>query len=190
MSYPEDRVLVAVITRRKDLRLAREQHWYRIPLARMPQGVAASYLAFFTAARVAGRERSGIYWYARLAGVELLRRRDLLPEESQRADELYYRLQLADWQPCARPILNPQGRAFAFIHSTWDRFCQARRICDLTSRAPGLVARDKLLQRPPRQCEQHSCDGQKSLLWQRAQWRHAAHPLLDADCLPLSGQAS
>ncbi len=190
MSYPEDRVLVAAITRRKDLRLAREQHWYRIPQARMPQGVASGYLAFFTAARVAGREQSGIYWYARLAGVELLRRRDLLPEESQRADDLYYRLQLADWQPCARPILNPEGRVFAFIHSTWDRFCQARRISDLTSRAPGLVARDNPLQRRLRQREQRSCEGQGSLLWQRAQWRHTAHPLLDSDCLPLAGHAS
>ena len=62
MNQAEDRVLVAAITRRKDLGLAREAHWYRIPLARMPLGVPAEYLAFFTAARVAGKDRSGIYW--------------------------------------------------------------------------------------------------------------------------------
>ena len=182
-------MLVAAITRCKDLRLARDERWYRIPLARMPLGVTAEYLAFFTAARVAGKERSGIYWYARLAGVELLRRRDLLPEERQRAGELYYRLQLGDWQTCARPILNPEGRVFAFIHSTWDRFCQARRISDLTSRAPGFVTRDSPLQRTARlwQDSQHH-PVPAPLPWQRACWRLPARPLLDNDCQPLSGQ--
>ena len=190
MNQAEDRVLVAAITRRKDLGLAREAHWYRIPLARMPLGVTAEYLAFFTVARVAGKERSGIYWYARLTGVELLRRRDLLPEESQRADELYYRLQLDGLQTCARPILNPEGRAFAFIHSTWDRFSQARRISDLTSRAPGFVMRDSPLQRTVRQQDDMlRCAAPASMPWQRARWRLPAQPLLDNDCQLLSGQA-
>ena len=189
MSQPEDRVLVAAIRRRKDLRLACDERWYRIPLARMPRGVPAEYLAFFTAARVAGKERSGIYWYARLAGVELLRRCDLLPEESQRADELYYRLQLGDWQTCARPILNPEGRAFAFIHSTWDRFSQARSISDLTTRAPGFVTRDSPLQCIPRQRQGLRRNAvPEPMPWQRARWRLPAQPLLDNDCQPLSGQ--
>ena len=53
MTWPEDRVLVAAITRRRDLRLAREAGWYRIPFGRMPQGIPAEYIAFFTGARVA-----------------------------------------------------------------------------------------------------------------------------------------
>jgi len=183
MSRPEDCVLVAAITRRKDLRLAREQRWYRIPQVRMPQGVPAEYLAFFTGARVAGKERGGIYWYARMTGVELLRRRDLLPDEPQRADELYYRLQLGEWQTCARPVLNPEGRVFAFLHSTWDRFCQARCISDLSSRAPGLVPREPPRRYPRRRA---AAERRRPSLTQR---RRPAQWLLDADCLPRAGLA-
>ncbi|MCE2489496.1 MAG: hypothetical protein J4G17_05930 [Anaerolineae bacterium] len=145
MSWPEDRVLVVAITRRSDLRRAREEGWYRIPVARMPRGVAAEHLAFFTGARVIGREKGGIYASARVTGVELLRRRDLLPLEWQRANDLYYRVQLEDWRWREPPLLNPERRAFAFIHSTWDRYCQARRISDLTRRAPGFVPRERPL---------------------------------------------
>ena len=35
--YPEDRVLVGVIRRQRDLRLARDEGWYRIPLAHWPR---------------------------------------------------------------------------------------------------------------------------------------------------------
>ncbi len=183
MGNPEDRVLVAAITRRSDLRLARRQGWYRIPLARLPGGVPAEYLAFFTAARVAGRARSGIYWYARLAGVELHRRSDLLPQEWRRADELYYKVQLADWQERAQPVLNPEGRAFAFIHSTWDRFCRAQCISDLTSQAPGLVKRDLPLRpRLPAPLPPSGVAGRRRL--RQPAWRQALHPLLDGDCRP------
>ena len=189
MSHPEDRVLVAAITRRKDLRLARDSRWYRIPRLRMPEGVATEYLAFFTSARVAGRERGGIYWYARLGGVELQRRRDLLPEESLRADELYYRLQLGDWCTRAQPVLNPEGRVFAFLHSTWDRFCQATRISDLTSRAPGYVRRDLPLRPPRRRANLRADAGSRRPLAPAFPWRTSGPALLDADCLPHCGPA-
>ena len=177
-------MLVACVTRRRDLRLLREAGWYRIPLARMPQGVAAEYLAFFTGARVMGRGRGGIHGFARLRGVELCRRRDLLPDEAQRADELYYRLQLGEWQDCDPPIFNPEGRVFAFLHSTWDRFRAARRISDLSSRAAGHVPLERPLWRAPRQAGPAPAAGHAR--WPRrrdARPRSLAHPLLDADCV-------
>lgn len=179
MSWPEDRVLVAAITRCADLRLACDEGWYRIPVTRMPQGVPAEYIAFFTGARVIGREQGGIYAYARVKGVELLRRRDLLPDETQRGEDLYYRVQLGDWRWREPPLLNPERRVFAFIHSTWDRFCRARCVSDLTSRAPGFVAREpsflRVARRPPRAA---------AVFESRVKCRGAAAPLLlDDDCL-------
>ena len=182
MTWPEDRVLVASITRRRDLRLAREAGWYRIPFGRMPQGIPAEYIAFFTGARVAQRDHGGIYGFARVKGVELLRRRDLLPDEPQRADELYYRVQLGEWQRRQPPLLNREGRAFAFLHSTWDRFCQAGSIAELTTRAPGFVPRE----RPHgRSLARHGVERRvtPAARWSAppATWRRRAHPLLDAD---------
>src|SRR5690349_2810571 len=48
------RVLVAVVTRPCDLAKAREEGWYRIPLARAPCALAAEYLAFYQTAALGG----------------------------------------------------------------------------------------------------------------------------------------
>ena len=141
--YPDDRVLVGAITRKKDLKRARDAHWYRIPQAKITRGIHAEYLAFFVNSRVAGRSESGIYYFARRAGVELAYRRDLLPDEAAhpRADEVYYKVQLTDWQEKSPPILNPSRRSISFIYTTWDRFVHAREIKDLYSEADYFVDR-------------------------------------------------
>ena len=41
--YAEDRVLVGVINRKKDLDQARYHHWYRIPRGRAAKGIHAEY---------------------------------------------------------------------------------------------------------------------------------------------------
>lgn len=141
--YPEDRVLVGAITRKKDLKLARDQGWYRIPQARAPRGIDTEYLAFFLSGRVAGQPGGGIYYFAERAGIELAYRRDLLPDEADhpRAGEVYYQMQLRNWQEKTPPVLNPTRRTVAFIYTTWDRFLQAAEIPDLYSAADSYVDR-------------------------------------------------
>lgn len=142
--FPEDRVLVGVINRKRDLDVLLTECWYRIPQARMPQGVYAEYLAFFLSRAAArGRGASGIYYFARFAGVELLHRRDLLPDEAghPRADERYYKVQLTQLEEKAPPILNSTRRSISFIFTTWDRFVGAVDVCDLYSSADYYVDR-------------------------------------------------
>lgn len=143
MTYPDDRVLVGAITRKKDLKCARDDGWYRIPQARMTRGVHAEYLAFFLNSRVADQPESGIYYVARQSGVELAYRRDLFPDEANhpRAGDVYYKVQLHDWQAKDPPVLNPTRRTIAFIYTTWDRFVNAREIKDLYSDADYFVDR-------------------------------------------------
>ncbi len=130
--FPEDRVLVGVINRKRDLRAALQERWYRIPLARFHGVLDYEYLAFYVSG-VVRPEGGGIYYYARIQGVELLRRRDLLPKEAahKRAIELYYRAALGPIGIKSPPILNPGRRAVTFLFTTWDRFCAARTIPDL-----------------------------------------------------------
>lgn len=130
--YPEDRVLVGVINRKRDLAAALQDHWYRIPLARFKGVLDYEYIAFFLSGSF-GRGSSGIYYYARVQGVELVRRRDLLPRETnhQRSTELYYRLALGPIGDKNPPILNPGRRTVTFLFTTWDRFCAAKTIADL-----------------------------------------------------------
>jgi hypothetical protein len=140
--FPEDRVLVGVINRKRDLAYARDAHWYRIPQARLTQGVHAEYLAFFLSS--AFREHNGgIRFYARRTGVELVHRRDLLPQQADhpRANEIYYKVQLGALLEKTPPILNPARRPVSFIYTTWDRFVHAEQISDLYSRSDYFVDR-------------------------------------------------
>ncbi len=140
--YPEDRVLVGVIRRRIDFEKARTEHWYRVPQGKAPKGVHAEYVAFYLS-RAFGKENSTISYYARRVGVELARRRELLPEEADhaRADHWYHKLQLGELRRKDPPILNPTKRPVVFIYTTWDRFVQARVLADLYSKADRFVDR-------------------------------------------------
>jgi len=139
--YPEDRVLVTVINRRRDFVAARDEHWYRIPQVRMPGGVHVDYLGFFLSGT--GKRAGGVYWYAEQRGLELAYRRDLLPDEADhpRAGEIYYRVALGELVEKSPPILNSTRRAISFIYTTWDRFINARTVSDLYSRSDYFVDR-------------------------------------------------
>jgi hypothetical protein len=140
--FAEDRVLVGVINRKCDLEKALYEHWYRIPQSRAPKGIHAEYIAFFLS-RAFKELNGGIHYYARRTGIELARRRDLLPEEANhsRADDLYHKLQFGEVRRKDPPILNVPKRRFAFVYTTWDRFEQARVIADLYSDADHFVDR-------------------------------------------------
>lgn len=139
LMYPEDRVLVAVINRRRDLEAAR-QGWYRIPAARYVWR-DAEYLAFFLS-RAFGADNGAVRWIAPVRGVELARRRDLLPDEAdhRRADDIYYRIAIGPLQAIA-PIPNARRRPITFIHTTGGLLSAASSISELYSGADYAVTR-------------------------------------------------
>jgi len=142
--YPDDRVLVGVVNRKRDLDRARNDHWYRIPQSKVPRGVYAEYIALFlssSAARAYGP--SGVYYFGERRGLELVRRIDLLPDEPdhENAQEIYYKVQLGDLERRHAPILNPTARPISFIYTTWDRFLPAQEIRDLYSKNDYFVDR-------------------------------------------------
>ena len=140
--YPEDRVLVAIMTSPRDFVFARDHGWYRIPQKRAPKGVYAEYLAFYFN-RAFGEQKWAIHYYGRKLGHELVRRRDLLPDEldHSRADELYYKVQLEPLRQLDRPIVSLRWRRISFIHTTWDRFADATEINDLFVEGESYVDR-------------------------------------------------
>ena len=130
--YPEDRVLVAYVPRPSDFDLVRREGWYRIPQRSAPKGLHAEVIAFYFGAAF-GDEKYAIHYYARNAGHELARRRDLLPGEAghPRANDIYYKVQLGPLQRLAQPIVSLRWRRLTFVHTTWDRFQDATEINDL-----------------------------------------------------------
>jgi len=141
--HPEDRVLIGVINRKRDLNHLLNDRWYRIPQERMSLGIHTEYVAFFLSGKPFKLMSGSISYYGRLQGVELHSRRDLLPEEPnhKRAANLYYRLALGQIKRKQVPIINTTKRPIAFIYTTWDRFISARTISDLYSDADHFVDR-------------------------------------------------
>jgi len=131
--YADDRVLVGVLKRKKDLQIAQQQHWYRIPARQLPLGLQAEYIALFLSACLQPTHGGSVAYFARVTGVELTRRSDLLPNERQRPQDLYYKVQFRHIIEKDPPILNVPARRFSFIRSTWDRFICAETISDLYS---------------------------------------------------------
>lgn len=140
--HPEDRVLVAVMNRPKDLENARDRRWYRLPAKRAPRGASFEYIAFYFTAAF-GKRGWAIRYYARNLGHELLTRRDLLPDEAEhpRAGDPYYKLQLGPLLRREPPIVSLRWRRVTFIHTTWDRFEAASEINDLFAEGGEFVDR-------------------------------------------------
>lgn len=130
--YPEDRVLIAYMPEPADFSLIRDQGWYRIPQKHAPKGLHAEYYAFYFG-RKFGDRKWAVHFFARQMGFELVKRMDILPDEADhpRANELYYRVALGPLQALENPIVSLRWRRITFLHTTWDRFLDAREINDL-----------------------------------------------------------
>ena len=140
--YPEDRVLVAYVPTPADFAHIQQEGWYRIPQRHMPNGLYAEYFAFYFGQRF-GSQKWAIHYYAQRLGHELVTRQQLFPEQPDhpRANDFYYKVQLADLQQLARPIISLRWRRLTFLHTTWDRFQDAVEINDLFVDGEGYVDR-------------------------------------------------
>ena len=140
--FAEDRVLVGVINRKRDLDTVLGERWYRIPQQQMKRGINAEYIAFFLS-KAFGQRNGAIHYFADRKGVELLYRRDLLPQEPNhpRANDAYYKIQLGTINPYVPPVKNTSRRTISFVYTTWDRFVNATQIRDLYSKEDYFVDR-------------------------------------------------
>jgi hypothetical protein len=141
MFHASDRVLVAVMNRRRDFAIARDEGWYRIPVQRAPESTTDAAVLAFYFTQAFGEEKWSIRWYGSVRGHELVTRLQLLPDEADhpRAQKRYYRLQLGPLVKLEQPILSLRWRRITFIETSWDRFAAAEEINDLyASGADGL----------------------------------------------------
>jgi hypothetical protein len=126
------RVLVAVVTRLRDLAAARDEGWYRIPLRRAPRSLAAEYLAFYQTAAF-GAERWAVHYMAPVRAVEIAERAALLPDEPghARASERYYRFALGPLRALPAALPSRRLRRIAFIPTTYGQLLRARDVAEL-----------------------------------------------------------
>ena len=130
-------VLVAVVPTAADWEHLCREHWYRIPLSRVPRHVGADYMAFYHPGAGTPEGQSDLRWtityYAPVDNYRLVRRQELLPDEADhpRAADLYYKVELGALQRLPRPIASRRLRRIAFIETTLPRLLVAREINDL-----------------------------------------------------------
>jgi hypothetical protein len=129
---PNARVLVAIINRPRDLAAARDEGWYRIPLARAPRALHAEYLAFYQTAAF-GSERWAVRYLAAVRAVNIATRAELLPTEAghPHANERYYRFAIGPLFVLAAPLLSRRLRRIAFIPTTIGQLLRARDLNEL-----------------------------------------------------------
>jgi len=129
---PAARVLVAVVTRPRDLAAVRDEGWYRIPLRRAPRNLAAEYLAFYQTAAF-GAERWAVRYLAAVRAVEIAVRAALLPDEPRhaRASECYYRFALGPLHVLPAALHSRQLRRITFISTTYGQLLRARDVAEL-----------------------------------------------------------
>jgi hypothetical protein len=126
------RVLVAVVTRPRDLAAARDEGWYRIPLTRAPRALHADYLAFYQTAAF-GEERWAVRYLAAVRAVSIATRAALLPAEAghPRAAERYYRFELSAFERLPAPVPSRRLRRVTFIATTLGQLLRARDVAEL-----------------------------------------------------------
>jgi very-short-patch-repair endonuclease len=134
-------VLVAILNNPQDLALARDQHWYRIPVSSVQKWLRRRWpprwLAFYQP-KVFGEEAFAVHYYAQVLDVHQVFRWQLFPDQPRdaKASQRYCQLILGPIQRLARPIPSRRWRRIVFIPTTWQKLISAAEINDLYDESP------------------------------------------------------
>jgi very-short-patch-repair endonuclease len=139
---PRGEVLVAIVNNPEDMRLAREEGWYRIPVASARKWLGdrwpPRWLAFYQT-KVFGHEAHAINYYAVVRDIRMVSRTDLFPDtppNHPKAHRRYHQLLLDDLQRLPKPIISRRLRRIVFIPTTLIKFEAAVEINDLWDESP------------------------------------------------------
>lgn len=140
MKEPAKDTLVAILKFKEDLEIAKQAHWYRIPVRTAPNMVrdgSLRYLALYQPKAFAPRAFQ-IAWYAKVAHVGIAKRVELLPDAPRhpRAHDDYYKIEISRLRELPTPVISRKRRRIIFITTTYGRFRRAREINDLFWESP------------------------------------------------------
>jgi very-short-patch-repair endonuclease len=133
----QDPVLLSILNHPRDLALARDQHWYRIPVRSADKWLRRrwppQWVAFYQT-RIFGPEAFAVRYYTRVLEVRQVLRRELFPDQphDEKALQCYYQLILGPLQQLDRPILSRRRRRIIFVQTTWHKFRSAAEINELS----------------------------------------------------------
>jgi very-short-patch-repair endonuclease len=138
---PRGEVLVAIMNNLLDMAIAREQHWYRIPVSSVRRWLKdrwpPQWLAFYQT-KAFGDEAHSVRYYARVLTIQQAYRHELFPDQPRddRSLRRYYQLFFEPLQRLPKPIWSRRRRRIVFIPTTWTKFINAVEINDLSDESP------------------------------------------------------
>lgn len=130
--------LVAIVPRKKDWEILKTQHWYRIPVKSAPEVInQVKFLAFYQP-KVFEAEKWSVNYCAEVLDLEIVKRIDLLPDESKhiRSGNKYYKITIGDLKALPGPIRSRRWRRITFIPTTFNQLLEAKEINDLYRTTP------------------------------------------------------
>jgi very-short-patch-repair endonuclease len=134
--------LVAYIPTQNDLKIAKEKHWYRIPVSSQNVPVIVKdgnvkTIAFYQP-KSFKNEAHLIRFYADVKSVDIENRRQLFPEEptNSKSDSEYHVINFGELHELEIPIVSIRKRRILFITTTQKRLLKAREINDLFLESP------------------------------------------------------
>ena len=147
MPDSQNLVLVGVVNRRKDLEIALNKHWYRMPVKYAPKR-KANFLALYQT-RIFGKEGKSIAYYAPIKYSSSTSRGKLLPEERNhpRRDQTYYKLHLGPLKELPQKIRNRSRRRISFGFTTLTKLFKSSEVSELFDIKPIELIMEKLLKR-------------------------------------------
>lgn len=133
--------LVAIMNNPLDLAIAREQHWYRIPLRSVTRFLhddwPPKWIAFYQT-KAFDEQAYAVHYLARVLDIRKVFRWELFPDQPRgpKGRRRYYQLVLSTLEPLPTPIPSRRLRRIVFIPTTWEKLTQAAEINDLYDESP------------------------------------------------------
>jgi very-short-patch-repair endonuclease len=139
-------MLVAILKEPLDFTIARDQHWYRIPVEsveKMLKGRWPPRWVSFYQTMVFSQHPHCVFYYARVQSIRRAFRWQLFPDRprDEKWSREYFQLLLDNLQQLPKPIYSRRWRRIVFIPTTLMKFKSAVEINDLYA---GSTLEDKL----------------------------------------------
>lgn len=132
-------LLVALLPKISALDILKSEGWYHIPIETAPKRWPPKIMAFYQGKVFGSEEAYKIRYFGEVKKIDIVPRKELFPEDEKnanKAENLYYRIQLKDLQERYAPIISYRPRRLAFIPSTLEKFEAADQINDLFDASP------------------------------------------------------
>lgn len=143
MSKTNKELLVALLPKKSALDILKNEFWYHIPVENVPirwqEGWRPKAMAFYQGKAFGKNEAYKIQHFGEVKQVNVVKRKELFPndeENIEKAENLYYKIQLDSLQLRYKPIVSLRPRRLVFIPTTFEKFEKADQINDLFDDSP------------------------------------------------------